>query len=167
MQSVKWFWYKELMNTTYLNHHNYYNFTTKLKIGQSLPPILPITWPVLFTWEFKEVKQVEMSMIVVDFYLVCDFFYHFSQKYENHSLYVFSFCFVEVLRPSQQLWSSRDGQFTKPYFWLNGNTSTSCIYFCLNLRQPFLNQRKEEYDRKMTIEIISWSISKKGWEQPG
>ena len=44
-------------------------------------------------------------------------------------------------------------------------TSNSCTYFCLNWHQPFLNESAE--GRKMTVEIISWSISTKVWDRAG
>ena len=41
-------------------------------------------------------------------------------------------------------------------------TSTSCTYFACNWQQPFLNE-----GRRMTVEIISWSISTKVWDWAG
>ena len=54
--------------------------------------------------------------------------------------------------------------------WANMNkqfASTSCTYFhsFRNWQQPFLNEPVK--GRRMTIEIISWSISTKVWDQAG
>ena len=60
---------------------------------------------------------------------------------------------------SQQLWSGWDGQFTLPHFFLRAHT------FVCNWQQPFLNDSAE--GRRMTVELISWSISTKVWERNG
>ena len=74
--------------------------------------------------------------------------------------------------PSQQLWSWRVSVSSPnhTFSWANLNkqlTSTSCSAhtFVCNWQQPFLNDSAE--GRRMTIEIISRSISAKLWDRTG
>ena len=52
-------------------------------------------------------------------------------KYAIHSLchrWIFGLVWFDSLRPSQQLWSCRDGQFTQPHLQFNLETITLFIY---------------------------------------
>ena len=93
-----------------------------------------------------------------------------KEKSEKKNYEVLFFVFV-LLRyvPGQQLWSCCDAQLPNHTFsWASLNkqlTSTSCTHFGLNWQQPFLNDSAE--GRRMTVEIISWSISTKVWDRTG
>ena len=66
----------------------------------------------------------------------------------EHWTWVNLFVWFEVLGPSQQLWSCRDGQFTYPHFFPGWLTSTSCtmravkalarLCGCASLSEPSL-----------------------------
>ena len=49
--------------------------------------------------------------------------------------------------------------------WTSSKPVISALTFACNWHQPFLNESAE--GRRMTIEIISWSISTKVWDQAG
>ena len=71
--------------------------------------------------------------------------------------------------PSQQLWSWRDSLFTLPLFFLGkleqavNHSVLRTHTFACNWQQPFLNESAE--GRRMTLDIISWSISMKVWDR--
>ena len=82
------------------------------------------------------------------------------------------FCLFVLLLyvSSQQLWSWRDSQFTKPHFfpgqaWTSSQPVLRTHNFACNWQQPFLNDLAK--GRRMTVEIISWPISKKVWNRAG
>ena len=86
-----------------------------------------------------------------------------------------SFCLFVLLLyiSSQQLWSWRDGQFTKPdqttlFLGQAGTSSLPVLrvhtYAC-NWQQPILNNSAE--GRRMTVENISRSIYRKVWDRAG
>ena len=81
--------------------------------------------------------------------------------------WILVYLFLLLYIPSQQLWSWRDGQFTYPHFFL-GKLEVLQVHtfaFACNWQQPFLNYSAE--GRRMTVEIISWSISTKVWDRAG
>ena len=49
--------------------------------------------------------------------------------------------------------------------WISGYTVICAHTFACNWQQPFLNESPE--GRRMTVEIISWSISTKVWDRAG
>ena len=63
-------------------------------------------------------------------------------------------------------WTVSSPKHTFSWAGLNKRlTSNSSHTFAWNWQQPFLNESAEEW--RMTIEIISWSISTKVWDQAG
>ena len=77
-------------------------------------------------------------------------------------------CFV-ALRPSQQLWSLRDCQFTWPHFFL-GKLEQAVNQYLVHIlslvaeNNPAWMVHSAE-GRRMTTKIISWSISTKEWDR--
>ena len=88
-------------------------------------------------------------------------------QYKNAwSLFV---CFV-ALRPKStaMVIAGRSVHLTTPFSWASLNkqlTSNRAHTFACNWQQPFMNDSAE--GRRMTVEIISWSISTKVWDRAG
>ena len=78
-------------------------------------------------------------------------------------------CFV-ALRPKStaMVIAGRSVHLTTPFSWASLNkqlTSNRVHTFAWNWQQPFMNDSAE--GRRMTVEIISWSISTKVWDRAG
>ena len=79
------------------------------------------------------------------------------------------FCFV-ALRPKStaMIIAGRSLHLTTLFSWASLNkqlTSNRAHTFACNWQQPFMNDSAE--GRRMTVEIISWSISTKVWDRAG
>ena len=84
-------------------------------------------------------------------------------------LFFFFFCFV-ALRPKStaMVIAGRSVHLTTLFSWASLNkqlTSNRAHTFACNWQQSFMNDSAE--GRRMTVEIISWSISKKVWDRAG
>ena len=78
-------------------------------------------------------------------------------------------CFV-ALRPKStaMVIAGRSVHLTTLFSWASLNkqlTSNRAHTFACNWQQPFMNDSAE--GRRMTVEIISWSISTKVWDRAG
>ena len=78
-------------------------------------------------------------------------------------------CFV-ALRPKStaMVIAGRSAHLTTLFSWASLNkqlTSNRAHTFACNWQQPFMNDSAE--GRRMTVEIISWSISTKVWDRAG
>ena len=69
--------------------------------------------------------------------------------------------FLLLYAPSQQLWSLRDGQFTFSWASLNKQLTSPLL---VTDNKPFLSDSE---GRRMTVEIITLSISTKVWDRAG
>ena len=88
--------------------------------------------------------------------------------------YLFVF-FVIALRPKStamviagRFIAGRSVHLTTLFSWASLNkqlTSNRAHTFACNWQQPFMNDSAE--GRRMTVEIISWSISTKVWDRAG
>ena len=84
-------------------------------------------------------------------------------------LFVCLFVFV-ALRPmsTAMVIAGRSVHLTTLFSWASLNkqlTSNRAHTFACNWQQPFMNDSAE--GRRMTVEIISWSISTKVWDRAG
>ena len=79
-------------------------------------------------------------------------------------------CLFVALRPKStaMVIGGRSVHLTTLFSWASLNkqlTSNRAHTFACNWQQPFMNDSAE--GRRMTVEIISWSISTKVWDQAG
>ena len=95
----------------------------------------------------------------------------FNRNVSISYLKVFSLivCFV-ALRPKStaMVIAGRSVHLTTLFSWASLNkqlTSNRAHTFACNWQQPFMNDSAE--GRRMTVEIISWSISTKVWDRAG
>ena len=92
---------------------------------------------------------------------------HWDGSFE-HSKHMFV-CFV-ALRPKStaMVIAGRSVHLTTLFSWASLNkqlTSNRAHTFACNWQQPFMNDSAE--GSRMTVEIISWSISTKVWDRAG
>ena len=110
---------------------------------------------ILFCWLFKELS-CWLSTCVFPLLITPIFVYLFV-------------CFV-ALRPKStaMVIAGRSVHLTTLFSWASLNkqlTSNRAHTFACNWQQPFMNDSAE--GRRMTVEIISWSISTKVWDWAG
>ena len=91
------------------------------------------------------------------------------KSHEMPCLFVCFVCFV-ALRPKStaMVIAGRSVHLTTLFSWASLNkqlTSNRAHTFACNWQQPFMNDSAE--GRRMTVEIISWSISTKVWDRAG
>ena len=99
---------------------------------------------------------------------ICSFLKKSKIFWDVFEYFIFFFFVLLLYVPSQQLWSFRDGHLTTLFSWASLNkqlTSNRAHTFACNWQQPFMNDSAE--GRRMTVEIISWSISTKVWDRAG
>ena len=91
---------------------------------------------------------------------------------DHTSLHLADCCFVcfVALRPKStaMVIAGRSVHLTTLFSWASLNkqfTSNRAHPFACNWQQPFMNDSAE--GRRMTVEIISWSISTKVWDRAG
>ena len=87
-----------------------------------------------------------------------------------HNLFVCLFVYFVALRPKStaMVIAGRSVHLTKLFSWASLKkqlTSNRAHTFACNWQQSFLNDSLE--GRRMTVEIISWSISTKVWDRAG
>ena len=93
--------------------------------------------------------------------------YNFSSS--SFTLCRYSFLFCCFTSQVNSYVCGHDGTVSSPnhtFSWASLNkqlTRTLCTTFACNWQQPFLNDSAE--GRRMTVDIISWSISTKVWDQ--
>ena len=84
-------------------------------------------------------------------------------------LYVCLFCFVALrLKSTAMVMAGRSVHLTTLFpgqAWTSRSPVLPAYTFACNWQQPFLNDSAE--GRRMTVEIISWSISTKVWDWAG
>ena len=82
---------------------------------------------------------------------------------------VFFFCFVALrLKSTAMVIAGRSVHLTTLFpgqAWTSGKPVIRAQTFACNWQKPFLNASAE--GRRMTVEIISWSISTKVWDRAG
>ena len=88
----------------------------------------------------------------------------------SYGLFVCLFVCLVALRPKStaMVIAGRSVHLTTLFSWVSLNkqfTSNRAHTFACNWQQPFLNDSVE--GRRMTVEIISWSISTKVWDLAG
>ena len=86
------------------------------------------------------------------------------------NLFVFLFVYFVALRPKSKAMviAGQSAHLTTLFSWASLNkqlTSNRAHTFACNWQQPFMNDSAE--GRRMTVEIISWSISTKVWDRAG
>ena len=93
-----------------------------------------------------------------------------NKNFGTLALFVFCLFVFVALRPmsTAMVIAGRSVHLTTLFSWASLNkqlTSNRAHTFACNWKQPFMNDSAE--GRRMTVEIISWSISTKVWDRAG